>query len=202
MQDFSTCQQSSRPDSRCRRRYCPEQLAKPHTCPPAVYARDNPEKAPLLIRQGRASHQTLRSKRHRNKHPPLVPSETPLSVMSARAHPHATPTCGRSWKRMAASMALTRSSKAEGTSADRVMAMRSSRCSRRAPSSGLYVAIRRGRQLWGRWSYGCGAAECDQQAGTWEQSQRIRPPASPVTVRTVFGPCPLRCIRKGAPRIT
>ncbi len=42
-----------------------------------------------------------------------------------------------SWNLMAASMALTRSSNVLGTSAESVTAMRSSRCSRRAPSSGL-----------------------------------------------------------------
>jgi hypothetical protein len=57
------------------------------------------------------------------------------------------------WKRTAASIAATRSSLVPGTSADRQIAMRSSRCSLRGPSSGLYVAISSGRHLHGQtWS--------------------------------------------------
>ena len=51
------------------------------------------------------------------------------------------------WKRMAASTASTLSLKSKGTSADRVMAILSSRCSLRGPSSGLNVAISSGRHL-------------------------------------------------------
>lgn len=53
----------------------------------------------------------------------------------------------QTWKRMAASTASTLSLKSKGTSAESVMAMRSSRCSLRGPSSGLNVAISSGRHL-------------------------------------------------------
>ena len=52
-----------------------------------------------------------------------------------------------SWKRVAAATAATRVWKSGGTSADSAMAMRSSRCSRSGPSSGLYVAISSGLHL-------------------------------------------------------
>mmetsp|Transcript_32724 Transcript_32724/g.83023 ORF Transcript_32724/g.83023 Transcript_32724/m.83023 type:complete len:238 (-) Transcript_32724:440-1153(-) len=71
----------------------------------------------------------------------------------------------RSWKRMAASMAITRSSNVLGTSADSVTAMRSSRCSRSAPSSGLYVAMSSGRQ-------GC-AMEMPSRSTTLTPSDRM-----------------------------
>ena len=48
---------------------------------------------------------------------------------------------------MAASTASTLSLKSKGTSAERVMAILSSRCSLRGPSSGLKVAISSGRHL-------------------------------------------------------
>ena len=53
----------------------------------------------------------------------------------------------RAWKRSAASTAATRSASWGGTSALSVIAMRSSRCSRSGPSSGLNVAISSGRHL-------------------------------------------------------
>ena len=55
---------------------------------------------------------------------------------------------GHTWKRMAASTASTLSLKSKGTSAERVMAILSSRCSLRGPSSGLKVAISSGRHLY------------------------------------------------------
>ena len=51
------------------------------------------------------------------------------------------------WNRMADSTASTRSLKSVGTSAERVMAILSSKCSLSGPSSGLKVAISSGRHL-------------------------------------------------------
>ena len=53
----------------------------------------------------------------------------------------------RTWNRMADSTASTRSLKSTGTSAERVMAILSSKCSLSGPSSGLKVAISSGRHL-------------------------------------------------------
>ena len=58
-------------------------------------------------------------------------------------------TSAPTWNLAALSTALTRSWKVHCTSALSVMAMRSSRCSRSGPSSGLYVAMSSGRQLQG-----------------------------------------------------
>jgi len=73
--------------------------------------------------------------------------------------------CRSSWNCTARSMARTRSSGEEGTSAERHTAMRSSRCSRSAPSSGLYVAISSGRQGW--------EMEMPSRSTTFTPSERI-----------------------------
>lgn len=74
---------------------------------------------------------------------PWPPCKFPQTLRKASQDPKKTLT----WKRMAAATAATRSGLARGASAVRVMAMRSRRCSRRGPSSGLNVAMSRGRHL-------------------------------------------------------